>query len=119
VIPDATGAYLLIQRPPAGLLGGLWGFPGGALQAGEAYTVGLCRTIREQVGIEVSVGEPVTRIAHAYTHFRITLHAYRCQLAGGEPRPLRCAAVRWVASGALRDLAFPVTDARIMRALEG
>lgn len=117
VIQDTAGAYLLIQRPPTGLLGGLWGFPGGTLQAGEAMGVGIGRTLREQIGIEVIPGEPVTRFEHAYTHFRITLHAYRCQLAGGEPRPIRCAAVRWVMPGELRSLAFPVTDARIIRAL--
>ncbi len=118
VVQDAAGAYLLIQRPAAGLLGGLWGFPGGTLQAGEALDAGICRTIREQIGIEVIPGERVTRIEHAYTHFRITLHAFRCQLTAGEPRPLRCAAVRWVMPSELRGLAFPVTDARIILALE-
>lgn len=117
VIQDAAGACLLIQRPPARLLGGLWGFPGGTLHPGEAHDTGLCRTIREQVGVEISVGAPVTRIEHAYTHFRITLHAYRGQLVSGAPRPILCAAVRWVAAGELPTLAFPVTDARIIRAL--
>jgi len=117
VIQDATGAYLLIQRPAAGLLGGLWGFPGGILREGETLDAGLRRTVQEQVGVEVNPGEPVTRMRHAYTHFRITLHAFRCQLSAGEPRPILCAAVRWVAPSALSGLAFPVTDAKIIAAL--
>jgi A/G-specific adenine glycosylase len=117
VIQDAAGACLLIQRPPTGLLGGLWGFPGGTLHPDEAHEAGLCRTVREQVGVEIRPGAPVTRIEHAYTHFRITLHAYRGQLVAGAPRPIGCAAVRWVAAGELPALAFPVTDARIIRAL--
>ena len=117
VIQDAAGAYLLIQRPAVGLLGGLWGFPGGTLQEGETLDAGLRRAVQAQIGVEVLPGELVARIRHAYTHFRITLHAYHCQLMAGEPRPLRCAAVRWVAPGELPSLAFPVTDARIIRAL--
>jgi A/G-specific adenine glycosylase len=117
VIQDAAGAYLLIQRPAAGLLGGLWGFPGGILREDETLDAGLRRTVQEQIGVEVLPGEPVTRMKHAYTHFRITLHALRGQLVAGEPRPVRCAAVRWVAPGTLPGLAFPVTDAKIIRAL--
>lgn len=117
VIQDAEGACLLIQRPPTGLLGGLWGFPGGVLQDGEEIEAGVCRAIAEQIGIEVAPGTPAARIAHAYTHFRITLHALHCQQIGGEPRPLRCAAVRWASRAEMRDLAFPATDGRIIAAL--
>jgi len=118
VIVDNMGRYLLIQRPAAGLLGGLWGFPGGVLQEGEAVADGFARTVREQIGVEVVPGDTIARIQHAYTHFRITLHACRCQVIAGEPQPLRCAAVRWVATGELTSYPLPVTDAKIVHTLQ-
>jgi len=118
VILDDAGQYLLIKRPAPGLLGGLWGFPGGMLQEGEVVAEGFARTVREQIGLEVAPGDTIARIRHAYTHFRITLHAYRCRIIAGEPQPLRCAAIRWVAAGELSSYALPVTDAKIARVLQ-
>ena len=118
IILDEMGRYLLIQRPAAGLLGGLWGFPGGVLQEGEVMDEGFARTVREQIGLEVTPGDPIARIRHAYTHFRITLHACRCQIIAGESQPLRCAAVRWVTAGELAGYPLPVTDAKIVQALQ-
>jgi A/G-specific adenine glycosylase len=69
------------------------------------------------LGVEVEVGAPLPPIIHAYTHFRITLHPFRCRLLAGEPKPLGCAAVRWVAPAELGGYPFPVTDRKIVLAL--
>lgn len=113
VIRDAAGRYLLAQRPTDGLLGGLWGFPGGTAAEGEALEAALIRTVAEQTGVEVRPHAPLRPIKHAYTHFRITLHPFHAELAAGEPRPLRCADLRWVAAADLGAYAFPVTDRKI------
>ncbi len=117
-IRDEQGRYLIIRRPEQGLLGGLWGFPGGVLAPDELPATGLVRAIREQTGIEVRGGAPLARIEHAYTHFRITLHAFAGELVASDPRPLRCAEVRWVTFQALADYAFPVTDRKIVAAMK-
>jgi len=56
-------------------------------------------------------------IEHAYTHFRITLHAFWCQLSDGELRCLDCAAVRWAQPADLDELPMSVADRRIAQAL--
>ncbi len=94
VIRDAAGRYLLIQRPADGLLGGLWGFPGGTATRGEAPDAALIRTVAEQIGIAIRPDAALRPIKHAYTHFRITLYPFRAGHLAGEPRPLRCADVR-------------------------
>ena len=109
----AASAFL-----PTGLLAGLWGLPGGVLLVGETMEDGIRRTIRGQIGVEVAPTALLTRIKHAYTHFRITLFAWRCQHTAGVPQPLQCAEVRWVLPDALPGLAFPATDARILQALK-
>lgn len=116
-IRDDAGRYLLAQRPPDGLLGGLWGFPGGIVEAGEALEIALARTVAEQTGIQIRPDGELRPLKHAYTHFRITLHPFRAGHVAGEARPLRCAAVRWVAADELAALALPVTDRKIALAL--
>jgi len=90
------GTVLIAQRPPQGLLGGLWEFPGGKLQAGENLAQALQREICEELQAEITVGEAFGVYQHAFTHFRITLHAFRCTLAEGEPYPVEASEIRWV-----------------------
>ena len=113
------GRLLIAQRRPDAMLGGLWEFPGGKCEPGESLADCLRRELREELAIEVDVGERVAVIPHGYTHFRITLHAFRCRLLAGEPQPIGCAAVRWVRPDELDAYAFPVTDQRIIAVLRG
>ena len=55
------------------------------------------REIGEELGAAIEVGEIFGVYQHAYTHFRVTLHAFLCDLAEGEaPRTLQVQEVRWV-----------------------
>ncbi|RME08232.1 MAG: NUDIX domain-containing protein [Anaerolineae bacterium] len=78
-IIQREGRVLLGQRPPQGLLGGLWEFPGGKQQPGESLTTCLRREIDEELGLKIQVGDRLGSFRHAYTHFRVTLHAFFCQ----------------------------------------
>ena len=70
---------LITRRPEKGLLGGLWEFPGGKQKPGESLAECLKREIEEELGIEISVGEPFMQVNHAYSHFKITLHPFFCR----------------------------------------
>lgn len=85
LLADADGRYLIQRRPDDAMLGGLWEFPGGKAEPGEGVEGALVREWREELGVEVMAGAPVAVVPHAYSHFRITLHALRCTLAGGAP----------------------------------
>ena len=109
--------FLIAQRPLDGMLGGLWEFPGGKQQPGETLPDALVRELREEMSIEVEVGAHLTSLDHAYTHFRITLHAFHAHHIGGEPNCLGVADWRWVTLAGLDDYAFARTDRRIIAAL--
>ncbi len=117
VIRRPDGCFLIAQRKADAMLGGLWEFPGGKCQPGEALPECLRREIREELGLEIEVGRHLTTIRHGYTHFRISLHAFECRHLGGEPQALDCADWRWVQPAQLKDFAFPVTDQKIMQVL--
>jgi A/G-specific adenine glycosylase len=112
-----NGRVLIAQRPPDGMLGGLWEFPGGKQEAGETLPECLQREIREELGLEIAVDEPIVTIKHGSTHFKITLHAFACRLVTGQPQALGVADWRWVTLDELDAFPFPRTDQKIIAAL--
>jgi A/G-specific adenine glycosylase len=117
IIRDAQGQILIVQRKNQGLLGGLWKVPGGRQEPGESSEIAVQRTVREETGVLIKVGEKITSIKHAYTHFRITLHAFHCTHEGGEPKTLGCSAWRWVFLDSLHNFAFSKADRMVIQAL--
>jgi A/G-specific adenine glycosylase len=117
VVLDAAGRVLIDQRLPEGLLGGLWEFPGGKQEPGEAIEATIVRELREELAIEAEVGEELISIEHAYSHKRLRFVVHLCRWYGGEPQPLASQQVRWVAPQALADYPFPAANARIIAAL--
>ncbi|MBZ0275927.1 MAG: A/G-specific adenine glycosylase, partial [Anaerolineae bacterium] len=96
LIWNDKGQILIAQRPPDGLLGGLWEFPGGKQEAGETLPECLKRELREELAIEVEVGELFIVVRHAFTHFRITLHTFTCRYLAGPPESIGVADWVWV-----------------------
>lgn len=117
VIADARGRFLIAQRNPDELLGGLWEFPGGKQEPGETMAQCIAREIREELGCDVEVGTHLVTVRHAFSHFTMDLHAHRCRLVRGRPRPLQCAAVKWVARSGFARHAFGRADRKIIAAL--
>ena len=118
VVFDDAGRVLIQRRPEGGMLGGLWEFPGGKQEPGEAVEETCAREVREELGVEVAVGPPVARVEHAYSHFRITLHAFRCRWVSGEPRTETGEPWLWAEVSALDDYAFPRANRRVIEALQ-
>ena len=112
-----NGRVLIAQRPHEGMLGGLWEFPGGKRETGESLEECLRREIREELKLEIEVGEPVAVVKHAYTHFRITLHAFECRVLSGKPQATGVADFKWVRMSEIDRYAFAVTDRKIIQAL--
>jgi len=108
------GRVLLAQRRPAGHQGGLWEFPGGKREPGETFADCLRRELREELGIEVEVGESVERITHDYPDRTVHLEFFRCALVANEPRPLSCQDLAWASPTELARYTFPEADAKLV-----
>ncbi len=109
------GRVLIAQRPQKGLLGGMWEFPGGKQQEGEDLPACLRREITEELGVEVAVGAPLGVYYHAYTHFRVTLHAFECSLVKGEPQAIEVNDLRWALPAELTGYPMGKIDRLISR----
>jgi mutator protein MutT len=109
---------LITQRYDGAHLGGLWEFPGGKREPGESFEQCLARELREELGVEVVVGQLFEEITHEYPEKMVHLQFFACRLAAGEPQPLGCAAVKWIGQAELNDYAFPAADATLLRKLK-
>ncbi len=111
------GKILIQKRPAKGLMGGLWEFPGGKIEAGESPAEALEREVREETGLRLQRIRPLKTIRHAYTSFKVLLHCFEADFASG--RLLRRAATeaKWVRPAELSDYPFPAANVRLIEAL--
>ena len=119
VVINTAGEVLIDQRLEEGLLGGMWEFPGGKQEPGEPIEACIARELMEELGIEVSVGEGLITVDHAYSHKKLQFVVHLCRWISGEPQPLASQQVRWVRPEQLKDYPFPAANARIIDALLG
>lgn len=107
-----NGRILIQRRPEAGLLGGLWEFPGGKVRRGETLTAALARELEEELGVRPAESSRLMKVEHSYTNFLVTLHAYDCRLESDpdlDPRRQK-----WARPADLRNYPFPSGSAKII-----
>jgi len=110
---------LITRRKPEGLLGGLWEFPGGELHPGEDAAAGCIRTIGEKTGLKVDIDKHLTRVNHAYTHFKILLEVFTCRVRpGSRVRLSGPVDFDWIRPIQLDDFAFPKANLKFMHLIE-
>jgi mutator protein MutT len=115
VIRNQSGQILIDRRPPNGVFGGLWEFPGGKIEPGETVEACIRREIFEEIGIDVEVGEHLITVDHLYPHFRVTLIVHYCRYLRGVPQPLECEELRWVSLAELPLFNFPEANSQIIQ----
>ena len=113
-IVEQDGALLMARRRPEGRLGGMWEFPGGPVAANEAPSAAAERLLPLVSGVQVEGGETVAVVDHTFTHVRVSYHAVRAWPRGGEATAIDYDEVRWMPAAAVRDLALPRAQQRIL-----
>lgn len=118
VITDVRGRILLARRTRGRDLAGLWEFPGGKVDPGETAEQALVRELREELGIEATVGEPLIAVPHRYPHKRLRLDVRRVAAYRGTPRGLDGQALAWVPPSKLGSYPMPAADLPVVAALQ-
>jgi len=112
------GRVLLTQRKSGTHLAGAWEFPGGKVEAGEDPRDALARELKEELGIDTTVGEIVDVAFHRYDEadkavLLLFFEAIRTATSN-EPAPLDVADFTWAAADALDPSRFPPADVAVL-----
>jgi len=113
ILINRNGEVLIALRPEDAMLGGLWEFPGGKQKEDESIRETIVRELDEELGVKAKIIEPFMQLNHAYSHFKITLHACICKIVEGHPEPKTSQKIQWVAIDKLNDFPFPKANRRL------
>ena len=118
---DLSGRVLITQRPAHKQLGGLWEFPGGKVELGEAPEHALARELKEELDLTVEPDalDPFAFASHAYPDFHLLMPLYVVTEWSGEITldPNAAQAAKWVAPLELRDHDMPPADVVLVNRL--
>ena len=117
LIQDGEGRYLITRRRGSSHLAGMWEFPGGKREPGEALEDAMRRELTEELSASFGVGEKVETVRWEYPERTVVIHFYRCRLESGTIEPLESQAMDWVAPERLRELDFPPADRELIARL--
>jgi 8-oxo-dGTP diphosphatase len=116
-IIEDHGRYFVTKRQQGVHLEGLWEFPGGKCEPDESLEECLRRELKEELGVDATIGEEVLAVTHDYPGRRVELHFISCALLNS-PVPLLGQEMRWVAPDELRSLRFPPADEQLIALLQ-
>lgn len=116
VIRGVDGRVLIARRPEHKHQGGLWEFPGGKIEAGEAVEVALARELREELGIAVTASRPLIQVRHDYPDLSVLLDVHEVSAFSGEPHGAEGQPLAWVAPRELPGYEFPEANRPIVAA---
>lgn len=95
-------------------------FPGGKVEVGETVQAALHREIKEEIRLDIAVGERYKTIEHQYPHFNITLEAFLCSASDISPLQLtEHINHQWRSPNELPLLDWAAADLPIVAALAG
>lgn len=114
VIKDADGRFLACRRPVGKHLGGLWEFPGGKVDPGESPETALARELREELGVDVSVGAALIPVIWTYDRGKIRLLPFFCAITGGQLRAIEHEELLWCAPKEFENLVWADADLPIL-----
>ena len=109
---------LITRRRPEGLLGGLWEFPGGKIGKKENAEQACIREIKEEANLNIKIDSIITRVKHAYTHFKVVLDVFRCSYVSGRVKLNGPVDYRWIRLSEIDAYPFPKANLKFIPLLE-
>ncbi|KPA94164.1 Nudix family hydrolase [Pseudomonas asplenii] len=116
VIRGNDGRILIARRADSQHQGGLWEFPGGKVEEGEAVRAALARELLEELGIVVTEARPLIKVQHDYPDKQVLLDVWEVSAFTGEPHGAEGQPLAWVTARELPNYEFPAANQPIVAA---
>jgi 8-oxo-dGTP diphosphatase len=113
-IIEQNGRVLATQRSAVMSMPLKWEFPGGKIDPGETPGECLRREVREELGVEIEVGRPLTAVTHRYADFTVTLYPFLCRITAGEITLHEHQALAWLTPAELQGLDWAEADRPVL-----
>lgn len=94
-----------------------WEFPGGKMEPGESPQQALIRELKEELSIDVHVGDFLCTVEYDYPAFHLTMHCFFCSVVGGKLTLLEHEAARWLDMSELHSVDWLPADVEVVAAL--
>ncbi len=117
IIRDARGSYLVCLRANGRVLAGHWEFPGGKVERGELPEQALARELREELAVEIHVGDPLSPVEWCAGEGSIRLLPFFCTIREGTPVAIEHQAIEWCTPSRLRPRLWAPADLPILNEL--
>ncbi|KUO50185.1 MAG: hypothetical protein APF76_10755 [Desulfitibacter sp. BRH_c19] len=105
-ILEESNAFL-ISRPDST---GFWEFPGGRHVSGEEPEIGLMRSVKEELSIDITILDIFKVVSHVVDNKQIVILAYLCVRNFGEPESKHDGEFNWVTLDELRSGKFEFSE---------
>ena len=109
--------FLIGQRPENKARGLLWEFVGGKTEPGESKEQALIRECREELDVEIQVGDVFLEVTHEYADLTVHLTLFHASILRGIPQKLEHRELRWITRKEIGDYAFCPADEVILEKL--
>lgn len=107
--------FMICQRPSHKKRGLLWEFVGGKVEAGESKESALIRECREELDIEVEVGNVFMDVVHDYPDLLVHLTLFNATIKEGTPRLLEHNDIKWITPEEIDNFEFCPADEEILK----
>lgn len=109
--------FLICRRPAHKARALMWEFVGGKVEPGETKEAALRRECREELGIDIEVGDVYMELTHVYPDITIRLTLFNASIVGGEPKLLEHSALAWITPAGIGGYDFCPADEEILERL--
>lgn len=109
--------FMICQRPAHKARGLLWEFVGGKVESGESMEEALIRECREELDIELSVGDVFMQVVHEYPDLHVRLTLFHATIREGKPKMLEHNDIRWITPAQIPAFEFCPADEEILERL--
>lgn len=117
VITDAAGLVLAVKCPEH-KHGGGWEFPGGKIEPGETPQAATVREIREELGVQIQVGELLHTVEWDYPAFHLSMQCFAAQITGGSLQLREHTDFRWLDAATLHTVDWLPADVDLLPHVE-
>ena len=106
--------FLICQRPEYKARGLLWEFVGGKVEPGETKAEALRRECREELDVDLEVGDEFMAVEHVYPDITVHLTLFEATIASGTPKLLEHNAIEWITPAEIPNYEFCPADEEIL-----